>query len=460
MPVFNASAYLRETLDVLPAQTSQDFELIAVDDGSTDDSLEILNEYAAMHANCIVRGIPNSGSAALPRNVALDIASGEFVFFLDSDDLIAPQTVENLLKAADESGSDVVLCKMENFGIGTRSLPRSVFKTERRAEDFIDSFAYRTLSPMKMFRRSMIERHRIRFPLGYSNGEDQPFVMRAYLESNHISAISDQIYYWIRNRANGVPGTPAAGNVSKAGQPPGKDLTKNLTVIDVVERHTDSGARRDMLLERFFTGAAGLTFAFNRRFLALDRSEQQQLIDRARKVSHLWNDRLRGNANSHVRELLDTLFSGSLEEVVAMIARPNGEELVLKLKERIDRSPQLPLTFTKSRMYKPTCLVLEHVVVNHRIAFDVNWGRDGWRLSVVGRDAASKRFLRNLLVGRASLLQENGERHSLASWDSGTDTSVLLSDILTQMLWIIHFALSIPHEGKTPAVIQEGLPKA
>ncbi len=131
-----------------------------------------------------------------------------------------------------------------------------------------------------------------------------------------------------------------------------------------------------------------------------------------------------------------------------MIAGPNPEELVLKFKERIDRSPKLPLTFIKSRMYKPTCLVLEHVVLNHRIAFDVDLERDGWHLSVVGRDAASKRFLRDLLVGRARLLQQNGERHGLASWDSGTGVSVLLSDILTEMLWIIHLALSIPDEKK------------
>jgi hypothetical protein len=328
-PVYNASGHLRETLDSVVAQTSQDFELIAVDDGSTDDSPAILDEYATAHPNFVVRHITNSGSAALPRNLALDSARGEFVFFLDSDDLLAPDTVKNLLAVADETGSDVVLCRMENFGTGIRALPRAVFKAERRAEDFIECFAYRTVGPTKMFRRSLIEEHGIRFPLGYSNGEDQPFVMRAYLLANHVSAISDQVYYWVRNRADGGLASPGAMHMSKAGQKPANDLTKNLTVIRVVEEHTEPGPRRDLLLQRFFTDGPGIPLTFNRRFLALPEDEQHQLIERARTVGHLWNAKLRAKASRRVVVLLDTVFGGSPAEVVKVVKRLSSNAVVL-----------------------------------------------------------------------------------------------------------------------------------
>ena len=93
IPVYNASAFLSECLDSVLEQTHQNFEIICVNDGSTDDSLSILNTWASYDKRIKVYSQENQGQSAA-RNKGLDLAKGKYIFFLDSDDFIHPQTLE------------------------------------------------------------------------------------------------------------------------------------------------------------------------------------------------------------------------------------------------------------------------------------------------------------------------------------------------------------------------------
>lgn len=327
VPVYNAEPYLRETLDSVFAQTLPDFELITVDDGSTDSSLDILREYEDAHSNMVVESIPNSGAPGRPRNVALDLARGEYVFFLDADDVLAADVLERAVETADDTGSDIVLVRMENFGTGVRGVPRFVFKKERRAADFIKSYAYRTLSPVKLFRRSLIEEHNIRFPLDYPVGEDQPFVLAAYLNGNHISTVSDKVYYWVRNL-----GTHDANarNTHATPQSPRQDLDKAIMPMRIVAEHMKGGKRRDTLLERFLIENRGFPWAFNRRFLELDEATQNEFIRIAAEFAPLWSARLRAKATEKVRLLVDAIFSGDRQHLVQVIERISKPAVLLE----------------------------------------------------------------------------------------------------------------------------------
>src|SRR5262249_12263207 len=105
VPIHNVERYLGACLDSLVAQTERDFEAILVDDGSPDRSAEIAADYAARDPRLrLVR--QRNGGLGNARNTGIELASGEFLSFLDSDDCLTPDALELLLRSLDRSGSD------------------------------------------------------------------------------------------------------------------------------------------------------------------------------------------------------------------------------------------------------------------------------------------------------------------------------------------------------------------
>lgn len=109
VPVYNVEKYLRECLDSICGQQNIDSEIIVVDDGSTDGSGAICDEYAGKYANITVIHKQNEG-AAFARNAGLDIITGDYVGFVDSDDYIAADMYETLLRAIVRTESDIACC--------------------------------------------------------------------------------------------------------------------------------------------------------------------------------------------------------------------------------------------------------------------------------------------------------------------------------------------------------------
>lgn len=107
IPIYNVKPYLRRCLDSILAQTSNCWRAVCVDDGSTDGSADIIEEYLKRDSRFMIVRKPNGGLSDA-RNAGLDAADAEFVMFVDSDDFIHPQTVELALAFADRDGSDVV----------------------------------------------------------------------------------------------------------------------------------------------------------------------------------------------------------------------------------------------------------------------------------------------------------------------------------------------------------------
>lgn len=117
VPSYNAEKYIAETLDCLLAQTLGDIEIIAVNDGSTDSTPDIIDAYAAKDCRVIRVDQPNGGVSSA-RNNGLERARGEYVLFLDSDDLLSSRALELLCKRLDETGADMAICRLERFGYG------------------------------------------------------------------------------------------------------------------------------------------------------------------------------------------------------------------------------------------------------------------------------------------------------------------------------------------------------
>lgn len=114
IPVYNVSEYLRDCLDSLFVQSLKGIEVICINDGSTDNSYNILCEYMNIHNNMIVVNQENKGQSAA-RNIGVGIAKGKYITFLDSDDLIEPDYLKVMFDCAEESQLDYVITGYSKF---------------------------------------------------------------------------------------------------------------------------------------------------------------------------------------------------------------------------------------------------------------------------------------------------------------------------------------------------------
>lgn len=200
VPSYNSEKYIGELLNTLKNQKydKKDYEVILVDDCSTDNTLKIVEPYKNK-MNLIVKKLDtNSGGAGKPRNTALQIAQGEYVFFVDSDDYIHKDTLKDVSAFVDKNNADVVLVKME--GVNGRGVPKSMFKKTSDTVTLANSRIIYTLGPTKFYRTSLLRNNNIDFPEDLRSAEDQLFTMKAYLNAEKIAVLADKSYYYATKR--------------------------------------------------------------------------------------------------------------------------------------------------------------------------------------------------------------------------------------------------------------------
>ncbi|MFI0405941.1 glycosyltransferase family 2 protein [Actinomadura sp. 3N508] len=202
--VYNTMPYLTDCLNSLVEQSigSGRMEVIAVDDGSTDGSGAELDRFAAEYPGIVtVLRQPNSGGPGAPSNRALDVAKGRYVYFVGADDRLGREALERMVDAADEWGSDVLVGKM--MGVNGREVRQDLFAENRADVDLFDSPLPWLLSNCKLFRRDLVERHKLRFPEDMPIGSDQPFTIEACVRAERISVLADYTCYYAMLREDG-----------------------------------------------------------------------------------------------------------------------------------------------------------------------------------------------------------------------------------------------------------------
>ena len=198
VPVYNPGSNIDDCIDSLLNQSlpAGEYEAIFVDDGSTDATPARLDELARRHPNVRVAHIPNSGWPGRPRNVGVDMARGEYVYFIDNDDWVGPEALERLYATAQRDEADVVIGKV--VAHGGRRTSRPMFRRNRSGLGIDRPLLLTMLTPHKLFRRAFLQEHAIRFPEGRVRLEDHIFVLHAYLHTDRVSILADYpCYHWI-----------------------------------------------------------------------------------------------------------------------------------------------------------------------------------------------------------------------------------------------------------------------
>lgn len=218
IPVYNVEKYLRECLDCVLAQTFQDYEIICVDDGSTDKSLEILQEYKRKDDRFVILQQRHSGAGAA-RNHGIKLAEGKYIQFLDSDDYFEPNLLEEMCSRAEKFNSEITICssrKIDDNGniteTGSPNFPINIDKIPMEQvfnrQDFKDEI-FCLLIPVvwnKLFLKSFLEKYALSFPQ-LSIYEDIAFIHSTIACANRIVAFNQELINYRFNRPGSLVST-------------------------------------------------------------------------------------------------------------------------------------------------------------------------------------------------------------------------------------------------------------
>lgn len=212
VPVYNTEEYLKECIDSILNQTLDLYEVIIVDDGSTDGSLDIINGYVENYSNVHAISQKNCGQGAA-RNMGLRIAKGEYIYFIDSDDILEKNALEHCYNLAYKNKLDMLIFESDIFGnIEVENMEQYMFhrRINRIGEvlngvDFIEENYYKISLlniPFTLYLREFLINNRLFF-LEQTIYEDVDFYHRT-IGCNPKMMIIDNIFYHRRYRQNSI----------------------------------------------------------------------------------------------------------------------------------------------------------------------------------------------------------------------------------------------------------------
>ena len=250
VPVYNVEDYLEECLDSIVNQTFKDIEIICINDGSTDNSLKILNDYEIQDNRVKIISQENKGQGSA-RNKGLSIAKGDYIYFIDSDDYIDLKTIGTLYNNAISNNSEIVVSKIARFNNNSNEINYSVpgfdFEHVFPDEDFNNfNFTYKNIKEyvlnrsyapwMKLFKKEFLLENNFKF-IENLPFEDILFHIQTFLNAKSIS-FSPNFFYYYRNNPNSTMNTSKNGfNIFK--------------IIDIVENYLNENDFIDEFEDEF-----------------------------------------------------------------------------------------------------------------------------------------------------------------------------------------------------------------
>lgn len=210
IPLFNKEEYISTTLDTVLGQEFSDYEVIIVNDGSTDSSLDIVNEYAKQDSRIKVYTIPNGG-VSNARNVAMSYAAGDWIQFLDADDVLNSQYLEKALKVAEDNNVDIIFSNFEKINSQGQVLERVTSSYTGRFDKIHLMDLFMELQPKngffgfisnKLIRRELIEENNVKFPVGITLAEDLAFYIQLYQRLEWCYFIDENSFSYLQTDKN------------------------------------------------------------------------------------------------------------------------------------------------------------------------------------------------------------------------------------------------------------------
>ncbi|MBR1580419.1 MAG: glycosyltransferase family 2 protein [Selenomonadaceae bacterium] len=214
MPVYNVERYVEQSIKSVLNQTFKDFELIIVDDASTDRSAEICQSVADTDSRINIIHHEKNGGLSAARNTGMLYARGKYIFFPDSDDLLVDNALDKYFSAAESSGADIVHCTRHMERLETvpgefdervrlkndRGIREGMMTANRNARlyDYYVKFGVWVMVWRNFYRREFLERNHLTFPSIIS--EDEVFLIGSLCLADKFYCLADPLYIYTRRR--------------------------------------------------------------------------------------------------------------------------------------------------------------------------------------------------------------------------------------------------------------------
>ena len=197
VPVYNVEKYLSKCLESLINQTLKDIEVICVNDGSTDDSLSILKEYANKDSRIKIIDKQNEG-VSVARNTGIEVATGEYLMFVDSDDYLVENACEKALNSIEHNNSDICIFGHYDLVDGNKIISHKTndlikIKDLNVKENLVE---YSIYIWDKIYRTEFIKSNQIKFPLGLKTAEDVIFCLLCLFNEAKYATLAEPLYVY------------------------------------------------------------------------------------------------------------------------------------------------------------------------------------------------------------------------------------------------------------------------
>ncbi|MDO4169282.1 MAG: glycosyltransferase family 2 protein [Lachnospiraceae bacterium] len=348
IPVYNGELYLRQCLDSVCGQTLKDIEIICVDDGSTDSSLEILKEYQEKDSRIQIYRQKNL-YAGVARNTGKSHAIGEYLVFWDCDDFFELNALELMYKKASSLNADICVCGGNRyFDDKKKYMPSTDYLVKKRIpgevfnrnsnEDYILSFT-NPAAWNKLFRRKFIEKQRLDFQ-PVRNGNDVYFVMNSLCLADKITIVDKALVNYRTNQKQSLIGT-----LSKSPLAPihtWMDTADNLIKLDVFPERSFSNKALESMLYTLRNLTTWDAFYEAVKFLQKEALEKMHIYIREDNYYYIkWH-------NDFVRHLIND----TPEELLVYLAYTNYMQSRNNLADKRLKSIQLKDLKNKNKILK------------------------------------------------------------------------------------------------------------
>lgn len=252
IPVYNIEPYISNCLNSILNQPFKDFEIICVNDGSSDNSLVELQK--CKDERVIVIDKKNEGSG-VARNVALAIARGEYVFFVDGDDWIEENSLQKMIDEADRLKTDILIfgglsyyeTVGKNGGYSADKLPRKYLNKVFSAKDIKkDVFKFPSTAWTKLYRREFLQNNNIKFQ-EIKVGQDQLPFFHSMIMAEKIALLPENLYCYRKNRKGAVTATKKKKNFSP--------IYVFYAIEEVLQKTNKMKDYQDIFVKRYFSKA-------------------------------------------------------------------------------------------------------------------------------------------------------------------------------------------------------------